>query len=126
MYKYARISSEDDDELSKSLLRGKSKSPKDTLDDGKNIPLGSIVVHTEALMTDTVDNSRNIAVDSIAVSSEDGTTARSTTSDHGNIVALKNIIAPDAQRAGGLTGHRRCSFVSLSFCYIYIPFYLLA
>ena len=93
MYKYARISSEDDDELPKSLLRGKSKSPIDNSDDGKNILLGSIVVRTEALMTDTVDNSRYIAVDSIAVSSEDGAAG---TTDHGNIAAVGSITAPDA------------------------------
>ena len=88
-----RISSEDDDDLPKSLLWGNSKSPIDTSDDGKNILLGSIVVRTEALMTDTVDNSRYIAVDSIAVSSEDGA---ADTTDHGNgkIILLLVIFQP--------------------------------
>ena len=72
MYKYTRISSEDDDELPKSLLRGKSKSPIDNSDDGKNIHLCSIVVRTEAVMTDTGDTSRIIAVDITTVSSGDG------------------------------------------------------
>ena len=55
-----------------------------------------LVWRSKTSMTDTVNSSRNIAVDSIAVSSEDGA---ADTTDHGDIVALDNITAPNAQRA---------------------------